>query len=86
MLASGSYDEDQLCNDLVEFKDITNEQTGLIVWSDPWDPTGWEVSKPFLGRWGWLVKGCVELLQSTNYWRALRGESPLAESDLSESQ
>jgi len=77
LLAGDSYDEDQLCNDLVEFCDIPNEQTGLIVWSEPWDPAGWEASETFLRKWGWIVKGCVELLQSTNYWRTRRGEKPL---------
>jgi len=70
LLAGDSYDEDQLCNDLVEFNDILNEQTGLVVWGEPWDPKGWEVSKAFSA-------GCVELLESTNYWRSARGEKPL---------
>ncbi len=78
LLAGDSYDEDQLCNDLVEFTDISNEQTGLIVWSDPSDTMGWEVSETFLRKWGWTVKGCVELLESTNYWRGRRGEKPLS--------
>jgi hypothetical protein len=77
LLAGNSYDEDQLCNDLVEFRDIPNEQTGLIVWREPWDPASWEASETFLRKWGWIVKGCVELLQSTNYWRTRRGEKAL---------
>lgn len=77
LLAGDSYDEDQLCNDLVEFVDLTNEQTGLIVWSEPWDPAGWEISETFLKNWGWTVNGCVELLESTNFWRATRGEDAL---------
>jgi hypothetical protein len=77
LLAGDSYDEDQLCNDLVEFEDIPNEQTGLTVWGEPWDPAGWEVSDTFLRNWGWTVKGCIELQKSTNYWRARRGEEPL---------
>ncbi|RDW67662.1 hypothetical protein BP6252_09058 [Coleophoma cylindrospora] len=43
LLAGETYDEDRLCNDLVEFCEIPNEQTGLIVWGEPWDPAGWEV-------------------------------------------
>ncbi|RDW74102.1 hypothetical protein BP5796_07544 [Coleophoma crateriformis] len=77
LLAGETYDEDRLCNDLVEFCEIPNEQTGLIVWGEPWDPAGWEVSENFVRNWGWVVKGCVELLRSTNYWRKRRGESPL---------
>ncbi|KFZ11270.1 hypothetical protein V502_07632 [Pseudogymnoascus sp. VKM F-4520 (FW-2644)] len=77
LLAGDSYDEDRLCNDLVEFEDIPNEQTGLIVWGEPWDSAGWEVSETFVRNWGWTVKGCVELLESTNYWRTTRSEKPL---------
>ncbi|KAF4635832.1 hypothetical protein G7Y89_g2270 [Cudoniella acicularis] len=77
LLAGDSYDEDQLCNDLVEFEDVSNDQTGLIVWGEPWDPSGWEMSEAFLWRWEWAVKGCVELVESTNYWRERRGEKAL---------
>ncbi|KAF7920179.1 uncharacterized protein EAE97_011520 [Botrytis byssoidea] len=31
LLHAGSYDEDRLCNDLVEFGGLMNEQSGLIV-------------------------------------------------------
>lgn len=24
---------------------------------------------PFLGKWGWLVKGCKGLIESTDFWR-----------------
>lgn len=75
--AGDTYDEDRLCNDLVEFEDLSNEQTGLIVWGESWDPTGWEVSETFVRNWGWTMKGCKGLLESTNYWRSRRGEEPL---------
>jgi hypothetical protein len=77
LLAGDEYDEDRLCNDLVEFNGVTNEQTGLVVWNQPWDPMGWEVSETFWGNWGWTIRGCVELHESTNYWRLRRGEKPL---------
>lgn len=77
LIASDSYDETSLCNDLVEFCDVPNEQTGLIVWKEPWDPSGWEVSDAFLAKWGWVVEGCNELITSTNYWRQRRGEKAL---------
>jgi hypothetical protein len=77
LLAGDSYDEYELCNDLVDFCDVPNEKTGLIVWGEPWDPSGWEMSESFLSRWRWVVKGCIGLLASTNYWRAQRGESEL---------
>ncbi|KAH8647711.1 hypothetical protein BX600DRAFT_475754 [Xylariales sp. PMI_506] len=77
LLADGLYDEDQLCNDLVEFADVTNEQSGLIVWGEPWNPGAWEVSEMFVRKWAWTLKGCVNLLASTNHWRSRRGEEPL---------
>ncbi|KAH6662057.1 hypothetical protein B0J14DRAFT_496447, partial [Halenospora varia] len=79
---STSFNEDQLCNDLVEFTDFPNEQTGLIVWSDPWDPRGWEISERFARKWGWTLKGCEEFIEVTNWWRARRGERELAISEL----
>jgi len=77
LLAGDSYDETALCNDLVDFCDVTHENTGLIVWKEPWDPSGWEVTEAFLSKWSWVIIGCGDLVQSTNYWRAKRGERPL---------
>ena len=77
LLAGDSYDEYELCNNLVDFCDVPSERTGLVIWGEPWDPAGWEVSESFLKRWGWVVKGCVELLTSTNYWRKQRDEELL---------
>lgn len=77
LLAEDQYDEMALCNDLVEFCNIPNEKTGLIVWKDPWDPSGWEATETFVRRWKWVIKGCHELLESTNSWRKRRGEPPL---------
>ncbi|KAF3397080.1 hypothetical protein DPV78_007897 [Talaromyces pinophilus] len=51
---------------------------GLLVWSDPWDPSGWELTEGFVKKWGFLVQGCQDLVRSTNYWRKIRGETPLA--------
>ncbi|GLA76342.1 hypothetical protein AtubIFM55763_007913 [Aspergillus tubingensis] len=73
----GNFDEAALCNDLVDFYDVTNDETCLIVWTTPWHPTGWEVSETFLRKWNWVLRGCDDLAKSTNYWRRLRGEEPL---------
>lgn len=67
LLAEDQYDEMALCNDLVEFCNPPNEKTGLIIWKDPWDPSGWEVSETFARRWAWVIKGYEELLASRNY-------------------
>jgi hypothetical protein len=50
---------------------------GLIVWSNPWEPAGWEVTEVFIRKWGFLVEGCRTLYDAADRWRALRGEEPL---------
>lgn len=52
-------------------------RTGLIVWSDPWLQSSWEVDESFAKKWRRLLIGCPEILKSANYWRARRGEKPL---------
>lgn len=70
-----SYDEDDLCR---AFTGRGHGQgIGVIVWREPWDPTGWEVTAEFARSWGWVISGCVDLFRSTNMWRAQRGERPL---------
>lgn len=61
----------------VEFGDTEEERRGLIVWSDPWDVAGWEVTPGFLRKWGWMLRGCDELIAGSNRWRAQRDEEPL---------
>ncbi|KAI1143838.1 hypothetical protein F5Y05DRAFT_362792 [Hypoxylon sp. FL0543] len=53
------------------------ELTGLLVWDEPWRTEGWELTEGFIKKWPFLVKGCWNLLRSTNRWRALRDEEPL---------
>jgi Domain of unknown function (DUF3425) len=50
---------------------------GVVVWSDPWEPSGWELTEGFVRKWEFLVQGCNDLLESTNRWRDLRGEKRL---------
>jgi hypothetical protein len=84
--AGESIDDVQLCYDLCGYrssgtgdKRATTEkgETGVVVWKDPWDPCGWEVTESFLRRWGWIVRDCWELFVSTDMWRRKRGEKPL---------
>jgi len=75
-----SIDQDDLCCDLLGglyegFDDVA--LTGVIVWSQPWHVGGWEVSEGFARKWGFLLKGCAELIESTNRWRDMRGEDRL---------
>lgn len=70
-----SFDEEELCHAMRGQAPVTNP--GLLVWRDPWDPAGWEVTEDFIASWPWVVAGCADLLRSTNAWRARRGERPL---------
>lgn len=75
--AGGAYDKEELCGDLIGLFSASTGRSGLIIWGEPWDPSGWEVTKPFLKHWGWALRGCDELLRATNYWRQKRGEASL---------
>jgi hypothetical protein len=68
------YDDSPLCWDLVELCHVPSGRSGLIVWGESWDPKGWEVTEKFAKNWGWLLRGCTDLLWSTNSWRRKRGE------------
>lgn len=72
---AGTYDEDVLCDtlccDLLNFDKDTN--AALVVWGESWDATGWEFSAEFFTRWGALLEGCTEVLETTNHWRQKRG-------------
>jgi hypothetical protein len=70
-----SFDEEELCHAMRG--QAPEHNAGLLVWRDPWDPTGWEVTEEFIKSWGWVVVGCMDLIHSTNTWRARRGEKPL---------
>lgn len=77
ILAEGMFDEEQLCLDMKGAGSVRSGNTGIIVWKDPWDPSGWEVTEKFARSWGWIIWNCHDLLKSTNYWRAKRNEKPL---------
>jgi hypothetical protein len=77
-LDTGHFDEDELCLDILDVNgNDLGDKPALIVWGESSDSRAWEVSVPFLRKWGWLVRGCPEILEGTNYWRGLRGEGPL---------
>ncbi len=76
--AENSYDDVELCADLVGFANSETARTGVIIWGDhSWDPAGWEVTEQYLQKWGWTIRGCWVLFDSTNRWRRKRGERPL---------
>ncbi|KAI1868013.1 uncharacterized protein JN550_006501 [Neoarthrinium moseri] len=78
ILNQGLYDEDELCTDMMGglyegFDEI--ESRGIIVWGEPWSVSGWEASEGFVRKWGsLLLKGCTELMESTQRYRESRGE------------
>jgi hypothetical protein len=72
-----SWDDTELCTDLIQCSGEEGERSGMIVWGEPHDPANWEVSKNFVQKWGWVVAGCWDLFQSTNSWREKRGEPRL---------
>ena len=80
--AIGTFDEDQLWSDTIGglfegFPDSEVEHRGVLIWSTPWSTSGWELSEGFWRRWGWLLGGCMDILDATNHWRRKRGEEPL---------
>lgn len=87
ILAEGKIDDVELCNDILYGVESEREKdgwgldisgrTGLIVWSDPWRKESWEIDEKFARKYAGLFKGCQELIESTNHWRASRGERPL---------
>jgi hypothetical protein len=86
ILAQDFIDDEQLCHDMSgrgspavqeSNRDTGIGETGILVWKEPWDPSGWEVTRSFIQRWGWTLRNCSELLRSTNAWRKYRGERPL---------
>jgi hypothetical protein len=77
-LDAGTLDEDELCMELLDIGSANlGDKPALIVWGDSSDFRGWEVNVPFLKKWGWLLRGCPELIQGTNRWRMTRGEKEL---------
>ncbi|KAE8376784.1 hypothetical protein BDV26DRAFT_293809 [Aspergillus bertholletiae] len=71
-------DDEELCHDLMAFWDTRNAGAMLLVWGPSWEPGNWEMTPAFVKKWGFLLGGCEELLQSTNSWRKKRGERPLS--------
>ncbi|KAF2468690.1 uncharacterized protein BDR25DRAFT_343988 [Lindgomyces ingoldianus] len=76
----GTWDVDDWCEDVMGglyegFDDC--KQRGMLVWGDPWREESWEFSEGFVEKWGWMLKGCRELVEATNRWRESRGEERL---------
>lgn len=73
--AGEDWDDEQLCHDIMGFWNTSSsEDAGLLVWGEAWDIRNWEVTEAFLKKWQWVIRGCPELMNATNAWRAKRGE------------
>lgn len=73
--AGDEWDDEALCLDIMGFWDNNSTAApGLLVWGEPWDIRNWELTEAFLKKWQWIVRGCPEIMNSTNSWRARRGE------------
>ncbi|KAM6528918.1 hypothetical protein FALCPG4_009870 [Fusarium falciforme] len=68
--------EREIGSDIMSVQAVAGEKPTLIVWGDPSNPRWWEASPAFLLKWGYLLRGCQELIEATNYWRERRGEKP----------
>lgn len=78
LIVAGDFEgETQLCLDMKGCGSTVSRRSGVIVWSDPWDPAGWEITESFARSWGWVIRDCYDLAHSTNQWRARRNERPL---------
>ncbi|KAL3440207.1 hypothetical protein BJX65DRAFT_290965 [Aspergillus insuetus] len=87
ILIGDALDDTQLCFDMsgrgtaagVPDKRLGDAggETGVIVWRDPWDPSGWEVTETFLRRCGWVLIDCTEVFRAADRWRRVRGEPGL---------
>ncbi|KAK5311759.1 hypothetical protein LTR93_011601 [Exophiala xenobiotica] len=75
--AANVMDDDDLCADISEISQENTEKPSLIVWGESSNPYCWEASILFFRKWGWLLKGCPEVLKATNKWRQSRGEKLL---------
>ncbi|KIW01731.1 uncharacterized protein PV09_06908 [Verruconis gallopava] len=76
------FDDTPLCHDIVDNRQCMGDWSGLIVWGDPWNPYNWEITESFAKNWAWVLYGCWELFESTNIWRAKRGEPKLFPEDM----
>ncbi|GAB1195674.1 hypothetical protein APSETT444_004936 [Aspergillus pseudonomiae] len=57
-------DDEELCHDLMAFWDTRNTGPMLLVWGPSWMPGNWEMTPAFVKKWGFLLGGCEELLQT----------------------
>lgn len=65
-------------HDIIDPRDIWQDLANgeVKVWgTQSWDERGWEITEPFARKWWFLMD--EEVLGTTNFWRAARGEQGL---------
>ncbi|KAL6922472.1 hypothetical protein FSST1_006498 [Fusarium sambucinum] len=78
-MALGYMDDGDLCDDILGLHEgALSEGPAMIVWGEPSLSTSWEVNTAFLRKWGWIVRGCPQIITATNVWRIRRGENPIS--------
>lgn len=77
------FDEDELCQDTSDYS-VAGRHPMLVIWGPAWDPRSWEMTVPFLTKWGWLFSGCGSVLEATNHWRLRRGESVISKNEFAD--
>ncbi|KAI1375040.1 hypothetical protein F4677DRAFT_424434 [Hypoxylon crocopeplum] len=80
IIAMGTFtreDVEENVTSSISGKPTLLEMNGILAWDEPWRVDGWELTEEFIKSWPFLVKGCWQMLESTNRWRAIRGEEPL---------
>lgn len=77
-IREGAMDNTPLAMDILDVQDLRSEAACLIVWGESWSPDGWEISIPFLRKWGDVLDGCDEMIEATNAWRRTRNERQIA--------
>lgn len=75
--AGDDWDDEALCLDMIGQGGAPSGKGGIILWGEPWDPRNWELTEAFVKKWRWVFAGCEEMIRSSNYWRAKRGERPM---------
>lgn len=78
---AGRLSNDEFCRDILRGLCGGGEEMGgdarLLVWTNPWEAAGWELTEWFLKKYGFLVKDCDDMRRATNRWREVRGDEPI---------
>lgn len=79
LLSSNASEGADICWDLVGMPSLSHDlPIGLLVWGEAHLVRSWEVSELFFDKHEVLLRSCTDLIESTNSWRASRGEEPLS--------